>query len=117
MDAHAHIVPAKVYGIILGALLVLTAITVAAAGIHFGSPAVNVVVALTIATVKASLVALYFMHLRYDKPLNAVIFVSGLFALGVFLMATFGDTAARDRVQPSARGVAVGPAAAPAQSK
>lgn len=103
MEAHAHVVPAKIYGIILGALLVLTAITVGVAGIHFGSPVVNVIVALTIATVKASLVALYFMHLRYDKPLNAVIFVAGLSCLGLFLMATFGDTSARDVVQPTAR--------------
>ncbi|HWR53826.1 MAG TPA: cytochrome C oxidase subunit IV family protein [Bryobacteraceae bacterium] len=110
MEAHAHIVPAKTYGIILGALLVFTAITVGAAGINFGSPVVNVVVALTIATGKASLVALYFMHLRYDKPLNAVIFVAGLSCLGLFLMATFGDTAAREVVRPAAGSVVALPA-------
>lgn len=109
MEAHAHIVPAKTYGIILGALLVFTAITVSAAGINFGSPVVNVVVALTIATIKASLVALYFMHLRYDKPLNAVIFVAGLSCLGLFLMATFGDTSAREVVQPAVRAVTAAP--------
>jgi cytochrome c oxidase subunit 4 len=96
MQAHAqHVVPAKVYAAILAALLVFTAITVAAARIDFGSPVVNVVVALGIATFKGSLVALYFMHLRYDKPLNAIIFVAGLAILAVFLMACFGDTAAR----------------------
>jgi cytochrome c oxidase subunit 4 len=83
------------YAGILAALLVLTAITVAAARVNFGSPMINVVVALTIATFKGSLVALYFMHLRYDKPLNAIIFVAGLATLALFLMACFGDTAAR----------------------
>lgn len=101
MEAHGHAVPSKTYAYILGALLALTAITVSAASIHFGSPVVNVIVALAIATVKASLVALFFMHLRYDKPLNGIIFVAGLCCLGLFLMALFGDTASRDRIQPS----------------
>jgi len=81
----------RTYAIILGILLVLTAITVAASGIHFGSPAINVVVALGIASLKASLVALFFMHLLHDKPLNALIFVAGLVFLALFLILTLID--------------------------
>lgn len=81
----------RTYAIVLAALLVLTAVTVAVSGIHFGSPAVNVIVALGIASLKASLVALYFMHLLHDKPLNALIFVSGLVFLAIFLILTLID--------------------------
>ncbi len=102
MQAHAdHIIPAKIYGIILTVLLVLTAVTVGVTSLQFGSPAVSVVVALGIATVKASLVALYFMHLRYDKPMSAIILVAGLGCLAIFLMACFGDTGAREVIQPA----------------
>ncbi len=115
MQAHAHhIVPAKVYAVILTGLLVLTAVTVGAASFKFGSPAVSVIVALGIATVKASLVALYFMHLRYDKPMSAIILVAGLGCLAIFLMACFGDTSAREVIQPATRSVAV---AAPAAAR
>jgi cytochrome c oxidase subunit 4 len=81
----------RTYVLVLAALLVLTAVTVAASGIHFGSPAVNVIVALGIASLKASLVALFFMHLLHDKPLNALIFVSGLVFLAIFLILTLID--------------------------
>ena len=47
-----------------------------------------------IASVKASLVALFFMHLRWDKPVNAVIFCSTLFFLGLFLIGAYTDTSA-----------------------
>lgn len=81
----------RTYLIVLAALLALTAVTVAVAGIHFRSPAVNVIVALGIASLKASLVALFFMHLLHDKPLNALIFVSGLVFLAIFLILTLID--------------------------
>ena len=57
-----HIVPPKVYVGIFLSLMVLTAATVAAAYVNLG--ALNIVVALAIATVKATLVVLYFMHAR-----------------------------------------------------
>ena len=85
----------RTYALVLAVLLALTATTVAAAGIHFGNPAVNVVVALGIASVKASLVALFFMHLRHDKPMNAVIFTAGLAILATFLTFAYLDEGAR----------------------
>ena len=101
MKHHSYTSEARTYILVLAALLVFTAITVAAAGIHFESPAINVVVALGIATLKASLVALFFMHLRHDKPINALIFVTGLIFLGVFLMLSLIDVQTRLPVQPS----------------
>ena len=58
------------YAATLFVLLILTAITVGASYINFGSG--NIVIALTIATIKASIVGLIFMHLLHDKPVNAM---------------------------------------------
>ncbi len=101
MDAHAT--AASSYAKVLGALLALTVITVLAAGFSFGSW--NVIIALGIASIKASLVALFFMHLRHDKPMSAVIFVTGAAVLGVFLMICTLDSNARgdDPVRPATR--------------
>jgi cytochrome c oxidase subunit IV len=79
-------------------LLVLTAITVGAAGIQFGS--FNVVIALTIATIKAILVASFFMHLAHDKPVNAIIASAGFIFLGIFLTFDFLDFDTRVNLQP-----------------
>lgn len=96
---HAHeITGPKTYSMILVALLVLTIITVAAARFDFGN--LNTVVAILIASIKGSLVALFFMHLRHDK-FNAVIFVIGLFFLAVFLIWTLFDISTRTTVLPS----------------
>jgi cytochrome c oxidase subunit IV len=97
--AHSHpITGPKVYVKVLAALLVLTVITVAAAGIDFGP--YNTVIALIIATLKASLVALFFMHLRYDK-FDAVIFLGGVFFLAVFLIFTLFDINSRTTILPA----------------
>ena len=76
---HEHGGP-KVYAATLAALLAFTAITVFVAQFDFGS--VNVVVALTVATIKATLVALIFMHLRWDKPFCTVLFFIGMILAG-----------------------------------
>jgi len=91
---------AAIYARTLTALLILTAITVGASYINFGSGAVNVVVALTIATIKATLVALFFMHLLHDKPVNGIIAVAGFIFLGLFLMFTLLDFDSRQNYQP-----------------
>ena len=69
---------------ILMALLVLTALTVAAARVDLGS-GLNIAVALGIATIKATLVAAFFMHLYWDKPINTVILLFSLVLLALFL--------------------------------
>jgi cytochrome c oxidase subunit 4 len=88
----------KIYTANLFALLFLTIITVAAASFNFGSA--NVVIALAIASVKAILVGLFFMHLIWDKPVNTIVIVAGFLFLGIFLMFDFLDVGTRDRLQP-----------------
>jgi cytochrome c oxidase subunit 4 len=89
---------AGVYVKTLLALLFLTIVTVGASYVDFGSG--NVVIALFIATIKATLVALFFMHLRYEKPVNAVIATAGFLFLGIFLMFCFIDFDSRQNLQP-----------------
>jgi cytochrome c oxidase subunit 4 len=71
-------------------LLVLTAITVTAAGMHFGS--MSVVVALVIALIKASIVLWLFMHLKYEDSLFHRLMWVVIFAMVVFIGLTFTDT-------------------------
>ena len=83
-----HIIPFEVYIKVLSALLILTVITVAVAQVNFG--AWNAVIAMGIATVKAALVLLYFMHLKYDDKIYPVIFLTGVFfLLVIFLFCEF----------------------------
>jgi cytochrome c oxidase subunit 4 len=84
---------------IFGALIVLTVITVAVSRVDLG-PA-NSFVAIFVATIKASLVATFFMHLRHDKPFNSVIFVSAFVFLGVFLVYTLNDIDTRGAIDRS----------------
>ncbi len=96
--AHDHSNDWKLYLGILVALLILTVVTVAAAGVDFGSA--NVIIAVLIATVKASLVALFFMHLRHDSPINSIIFLSALLFLGFLLILCLLDINSRHDVKP-----------------
>jgi cytochrome c oxidase subunit 4 len=89
-EAIAHVVSMRTLAGVLLALLVLTAVTVAAA--YFDLGGFNLLAAIGIATVKASLVVLYFMHLRHDNPLYALILVTALLFLAIFLGAVLLDT-------------------------
>ncbi|HJK96994.1 MAG TPA: cytochrome C oxidase subunit IV family protein [Polyangiaceae bacterium LLY-WYZ-14_1] len=95
-DVHVHAHPLSMYLGVFGALIVLTLLTVGAYQVHLG--AANLVVAVLIATVKASLVVMYFMHLRDDARFNALIFVGSLLFAGVFLAYTINDTKYRGDV-------------------
>lgn len=88
-----HVMPLRTYLLVWGALLCLTFVTVQVSAFDFGSW--NVYVAIAVATVKAGLVALYFMHLRYDKTFNLIVFASSLVFLGLFLVMTLLDSKAR----------------------
>jgi cytochrome c oxidase subunit IV len=85
----AHVVEIRVLVSVFGALMALTAVTVAVSYFDFG--AMNLVVALGVAAVKAALVALWFMHLRYDSPVYAFIFLTGVAFLGLFLIIAMLD--------------------------
>ena len=71
------------------ALLILTAITVTAAGFDFGN--MSVTVAMLIATVKASIVLAWFMHLKYEGKLFQVMLWLTLVTLAIFIGLTFTD--------------------------
>lgn len=85
-----HIVPVRVYLMIFMILLVGTAITVIAAFIDFPWR-LNTIVALTIATIKATFVVLYFMHVRYSTRLVWVIVTAAFFWMGILFAFTFAD--------------------------
>ena len=75
--AKDHTVSFKTYLLVLISLLILTVITVGVAQIDFGS--LNTFFAMLIATFKAALVLLYFMHLKYDDKIYGIIFGSAVF--------------------------------------
>ena len=85
-----HIVPVKIYGAIFLVLMAGTALTVWA-GLRDFPGQLNVIIALTIACIKATLVVLYFMHVRYSAKLIWVIFASALFWLAILFALTFSD--------------------------
>jgi cytochrome c oxidase subunit 4 len=85
-----HIVSLKVYVTIFLALLAGTALTVVA-GLQDFPGQLNVIIALTIAVLKATLVVLYFMHVRYSSRLIWVVFASALFWLAILFAFTFSD--------------------------
>src|SRR6185295_10092547 len=94
-----HIVSIKVYLLIFLALMVGTALTVWA-GLQDFPGQLNVIVALTIAVIKATLVVLYFMHVRYSSRLIWVVFTSALFWLGILFALTFSDYWTRGWLPP-----------------
>ena len=85
-----HIVPVKIYVTIFLALLVGTALTVMAAFVDFPWQ-FNTIVALTIAVAKATLVVLYFMHVRYSSRLVWLIVGAALFWMAIMFSLTFSD--------------------------
>lgn len=83
----------KMLTAIWGVLMVLTVITILAAEVDFGF--LNVVIALSIATVKATLVVLFFMHLKYENWLFKGLVLLTFAVLAIFIGFTFFDTAFR----------------------
>src|SRR5215472_1929077 len=93
---HAHIATSQFYWGIFGALIVLTLATVKVSYYDFG-PA-NIIIALLIATMKASLVAAFFMHLRHDNLFNTIAFLAAFLFLAIFILLTYDDLGYRARV-------------------
>ena len=85
-----YIVQPRVYIVIFLALMLGTALTVMAAFYDFPGP-LNAVVALTIAVVKATLVVLYFMHVRYSGRLIWLVIIASLLWLAILFAITFSD--------------------------
>ena len=88
-----HIVPLKYYFGVFGLLMVLTALTVFVAQFDlekYWGP-LNIIVAMTVAVVKATAVVLIFMHVRWSSKLTQVIIIAGLFCHAILLIMTMGD--------------------------
>lgn len=98
--SHAHhVLPIRTYVVIVSLLFMLTALTVTAAFVHIGH--LNTPIALGIAVVKASLVVLFFMHVRYNTPLMWVFAGAGFFWLMIMFALTMQDYVSRDWESPA----------------
>ena len=88
-EEHAHIVPYKTFAIVWIGLLILTGITVAVAQYNLG--AMNIWVALGIATLKSGLVVAVFMHMKYENRLFKLSLFAALVILAIFIGLNFFD--------------------------
>ena len=88
-----HIVTKKQYSLVFGALLLLTFVTTAVGMMDLGR--LNVVVALVIAVIKATLVVLFFMHIYWSTKLTKLVVVSGIAWLILLLWLTLTDVLSR----------------------
>jgi cytochrome c oxidase subunit IV len=84
-----HVVPVSLYLRVFAALMVLLVLTLVAAMFNLGEW--NIVIAVTIAVIKALLVALYFMHLRWGTRLVQLFGAAALFWLAIMFALTLGD--------------------------
>jgi len=84
-----HIIEKKIYYTVFGSLMALLGATVALAYIHLGK--LNMVAAVSIAVIKAVLIILYFMHVRYSSRLLWIFVCAGFFWLGIMFALSFSD--------------------------
>ena len=96
---HVHIASTQFYVGIFAALICLTIATVKVSYYDFGSA--NIIIAIVIATTKASLVAAFFMHLRHDKLFNTISLLGAFLFLGVFILLTNDDIGKRGQLDNS----------------
>jgi cytochrome c oxidase subunit 4 len=91
-DGHdfAHPMPIPVLLAVFVALTVLTIITVAQSNFDLGG--FDIMIVMGIATVKATLVVAFFMHLAFDKPFNVIVFLAGFVFAGIFVSFTLSDS-------------------------
>lgn len=92
-DSTHHIVPVPIYIGVFLALIVATIVTTLVAYINLGQ--FNIVVALIIAVCKATLVALFFMHVKYSPRLTKLVVIAGLFWLVILFTMTETDLLTR----------------------
>lgn len=87
----SHVASLKVLLGTGGTLLVLTLVTVLATKVDFGAN-INLALAMFIAVTKATLVILFFMHLKYDRLFHTVVFISAILAASLFVGFTLMDS-------------------------
>ena len=96
IEVHEHVSPAINYVKVLAALFVLTGLTYAVSFANLG--AASLPVAMTVAFIKATLVAMYFMHLRYDDRYHVFVFLSTIIFVTIFFTLTMFDLTSRPRL-------------------
>ena len=89
MTEHDHILPTRVYYLIFATLMLCTYLTVQAAFLDLGP--FNTIVAMAIAVLKATLVILFFMHVKYSSRLTWAVVIGALFFLGILFAPTMND--------------------------
>lgn len=89
-EGHAHPVPKWMLIAVFVTLLILTAATVAVRDVDLGP--FNIVLALGIAVAKAAVVALFFMHLYWDSPFNALALIFSIGFVALFIGIAILDT-------------------------
>jgi len=87
----SHVASIKVLVGTGGTLLLLTIVTVLATKVDFGAN-INLAIAMAIAVLKATLVVLFFMHLKYDRLFHSVIFTGAILAAALFVGFTLMDS-------------------------
>src|SRR4051812_40861548 len=93
MSSSTHVLPVRLYLLVFASLLVLTGTTVGVAFVDLGP--LNNLVAMGIAVLKATMVILFFMHVRYSSRLTALVVVSGVFWLVIMVGLTLVDYSTR----------------------
>lgn len=94
----AHYVPPKVYYLVFVTLIMLTLVTVEVAFYDLGI--LSFYVAFLIATTKATLVVMYFMHLKFSTPVVRVFGITALVGMALMLLFTFSDILTRNWLAP-----------------
>ena len=89
LEEHRHVVPPRIYIIVGTILLIFTALTVWASYLELG--VFNPIIALFIACVKATIVVLFFMHVKYSTKLTKLTVGAGLFTFLTLIAMTLAD--------------------------
>jgi cytochrome c oxidase subunit IV len=93
LNVSVHVVPLRIYFAVFACLMILTTVTVVVAYYDLG--ALNTIVALVIAVTKATLVILYFMHVRYSPSLTKLVVAGSFLWLFIMLSITMSDYVSR----------------------
>lgn len=99
-DEFGHMSPVSLYAKVFVGLLILTALTVGVTRLDFGE--MNIVVAMVIASAKAMLVALFFMHLKFERMTTWVYAIFPLVLLAIMMGGIFIDNPYRAKPGPEA---------------
>ena len=98
-DMFGHILPIKIYLGVFAALVVLTVVTVQASYLETG-PAMHLTDAMVIASIKAGLVAMFFMHLKYEHKVTWLYAAFPLILLAILMAGLFIDNPYRVKTEP-----------------